>query len=164
MKYATLIAACAAVVFLSLAPVAFAVQPITAKLATPVASKTKLIAGGVMFVCEADACQARAATSQSYSGAACKAIAGKFGPVTSFGGVKTFDTARLDDCNTAAAARLARQWISPQARAPSRRNFRAPVGRRPPFFPQPRNSACIRALVLRRHRSRATRRAALGRG
>jgi hypothetical protein len=112
MKYATLIAVCAALFSLSTAPAAFAGQPITAKLQTPVAEKTKVIAGGAMFVCEADTCQTRTATSQTYSGAACKIIAGKLGPVASFGGVKAFDDARLDDCNTAAdgaAARLAKQ-------------------------------------------------------
>lgn len=105
MKLFALAAACAAVVTLSAAP-AFAGDPVTAKLQTPVATKTKFIAGGAMFVCEADACTALATTSTTLGSAACKTIAGKVGPIAAFsGGLKSFDDARLGDCNSVAVAR-----------------------------------------------------------
>ncbi len=107
MKLLTLAAACAALVTLSAAP-AFAGDPVIAKLQTPVAEKTKFIAGGAMFVCEGDACTAQATTSATLGSAACKIIAGKVGPVASFaGGPKSFDDARLGDCNSVAVARAA---------------------------------------------------------
>ena len=104
MKLLTLAAACAAVVTLSAAP-AFAGDPITAKLQTPVAAKTKFIAGGAMFVCEGDACVATAPQSNTFANSTCKTIAAKVGPVASFGGYKSMDQARLADCNTVAVAR-----------------------------------------------------------
>ena len=104
MKLLTLAAACAAVVTLSAAP-AFAGDPITAKLQTPVAAKTKFIAGGAMFVCEGDACVAAAPQSTTFANSTCKTIAAKVGPVASFGGYKSMDQARLADCNTVAVAR-----------------------------------------------------------
>ena len=108
-----LLAACAALLTLS-AGSALAGDTITAKLSTPVAAKTKVIAGGAMFTCEADACVAVAA-SQTYSVAACKALAAKVGPVAAFVGAKTMDDAKLSDCNAKAmtkaggATTLARQ-------------------------------------------------------
>lgn len=98
-----LIAACAALITLSSGS-AFAADTITAKLSAPVAAKTKVIAGGAVFICKADACVA-VAMSQTYSVAACKMIADKVGPVTSFAGVKTFDDAKLSDCNAKAMAK-----------------------------------------------------------
>ena len=50
MKLLTLAAACAALVTLSAAP-AFASEPVTAKLAQPLAQPTKFIAGGAIFNC-----------------------------------------------------------------------------------------------------------------
>ena len=56
MKYLTTLtlAACAAL----------ADDPITAKLQSPVAAKTKLIAGGAVFMCEGDVCLAAAPSSR----------------------------------------------------------------------------------------------------
>ncbi|MDB5448934.1 MAG: hypothetical protein JWQ52_62 [Phenylobacterium sp.] len=108
MKLQTLAAACAAIVTLSAGSAAFAGDTVTAKLQQPVAEKTKFIAGGAMFVCEADACLAQAPTSQTFSTAACKTIAGKVGPLASFGGDrKQLEAARLGDCNSVAVARAA---------------------------------------------------------
>ena len=98
-----LIAACAALITLS-AGSAFAADTITAKLSAPIAAKTKFIAGGAIFNCEADACVA-IAKSQTYSVAACKTIADKVGPVTSFAGFKTFDVTKLSDCNAKVMAK-----------------------------------------------------------
>ena len=104
MKLLTLAAACAAVVTLSAAP-AFAADPIVAKLAQPVAAKTKLIAGEAMFVCEADACTALSPMSATFGSAACKIIAAKFGTVTSFTASKPMDDTRLGACNSVVVAR-----------------------------------------------------------
>lgn len=106
MKLRTLAAACAALASLTAAP-AFAADAVTAKLQTPVAAKTKFIAGGAMFVCEADACVAAAPTSQTFATATCKAVADKVGPVASFEGRKALDDGRLADCNEKALAKSA---------------------------------------------------------
>ena len=99
-----ILAACAALVTLS-AGSAFAGEPITAKLAAPVAEKTKFIAGGAMFNCEADTCVALAPTSQTFATATCKTIADKVGVVASFEGRKALDEGRIADCNARAIAK-----------------------------------------------------------
>ncbi len=60
-----------------------------------------------MFVCEADACVAAAPQSTTFASATCKTIAGKVGPVASFGGYKSMDDAKLADCNSVAVAKAA---------------------------------------------------------
>jgi hypothetical protein len=105
MKLQTLSAACAAVITLSFAGGAFAAEPVTAKLAAPVAEKTKFIAGGAVFLCEADACVASAPSSQTFAASTCKAVAKNVGAITSFGlNGKTLDADKLGACNTAAAS------------------------------------------------------------
>ena len=99
-----ILAACAALVSLS-AGSAFAADPVTAKLQSPIAEKTKFIAGGAMFVCEGDACVATVPTSQTFSAGACKAVANKVGPLTSFTARKSFEADRLADCNATAIAK-----------------------------------------------------------
>jgi hypothetical protein len=106
MKLLTLAAACAAVVTLSAAP-AFAADPVVAKLAQPVPQATKFIAGEAVFTCEGDTCLAGAPMSGTFATSTCKTIAAKFGPVTSFTGVKAMDDTRLSACNTVAIARSA---------------------------------------------------------
>jgi len=102
MKLRTFAAACAALTTLA-AGQAFAADAVTAKLQAPVAEKTKFIAGGAMFVCEADACIAQAPTSQTFATATCKTIAAKVGAVSSFEGRKALDETKIADCNTKAA-------------------------------------------------------------
>lgn len=99
-----ILAACAAVVSLS-AGAAFAAEPVTAKLQSPVAAPVKFIAGGAIFSCEADACVASATTSQTFATSTCKAVAAKVGPVAEFAGRKSLEAARLADCNGAALAK-----------------------------------------------------------
>jgi hypothetical protein len=103
MKLLTLAAACAAVATLSAAP-AFAGDSVVAKLQQPVAEKTKFIAGGSIFVCEADACYANSPTSQTFATDTCKTIAAKVGPVAAFTGTKAMDDKRLASCNAVAVA------------------------------------------------------------
>jgi hypothetical protein len=104
MKLVSLAAACAAVVTLSAAP-AFAADPVVAKLAQPVTSATKFIAGEAVFNCEGDACVAITPQSQTFSSSTCKEIAAKFGPVTSYTAAKAMDDTRLAACNSVAVAR-----------------------------------------------------------
>jgi hypothetical protein len=106
MKLLTLAAACAAVFTLTAAP-AFAEDPVVAKLAQPVPQATKFIAGDAVFNCTGDTCLAATPTSGTFATSTCKIIAAKFGPVTSFAGVKTMDDTRLGACNTVAVARAA---------------------------------------------------------
>ncbi|HSV03772.1 MAG TPA: hypothetical protein VLI41_11270 [Phenylobacterium sp.] len=104
MKLHTLAAACAALLSLS-ATAAFASDPVTAKLAQPLAQPVKFIAGGAIFVCEADACVARAATSNTYSVDTCKTVAAKVGPIAAFSDTRTFTAERLTACNASAVAK-----------------------------------------------------------
>jgi hypothetical protein len=106
MKLLTLAAACAAVFTLTAAP-AFADDPIVAKLAQPLPQATKFIAGEAVFVCKDDTCVAASPQSATFATSTCKIIAGKFGQVTSFGGLKAMDDTRLSACNAVAVARAA---------------------------------------------------------
>lgn len=98
-----ILAALAAVASLT-AGGAFAAEPVTARLSQPVAQKTRFIAGGALFVCEADACHAAAPSTETLSTAACRAVAAKVGPVASFTGREALDANKLAKCNTAAKA------------------------------------------------------------
>lgn len=108
-----LLAACAALVTLS-AGSAFAGDAVTAKLAAPVAEKTKFIAGGAMFNCEADTCVAAAPTSQTFATSTCKTIADKVGPVASFEGRKSLAEDKLADCNAKALAKAGGTQLAKQ--------------------------------------------------
>jgi hypothetical protein len=105
VKLQTLAAACAAFSTLAVSTAAFAADPVIAKLAAPVSEKTKVIAGGSMFFCEADACVAAVPTSQTMNLATCMAIAGKVGQLVSSGGRKALEADRLADCNATAVAK-----------------------------------------------------------
>jgi len=106
MKLITLAAACAALATLSAAP-AFAGDTVVAKLAQPVTTSSKIIAGDAVFLCEGDTCVSNAVTSQTFSSTACKVIAAKFGTITAYTGSKPMDDARLASCNSVAVARAA---------------------------------------------------------
>ncbi len=107
------LAACAALVTLS-AGSAFAGDAVTAKLAAPVAEKTKFIAGGAMFNCEGDTCVAAAPTSQTFAASTCKTIADKVGVVASFEGRKTLDEGKLASCNAKAIAKAGGTQLAKQ--------------------------------------------------
>lgn len=105
MKLQTLSAACAAVVTLAFAGGALAAESVTAKLAAPVAEKTKFIAGGAIFLCEGDTCVASAPSSQTFAAATCKSVAKTVGAIASFGtGSRTLDANKLGACNAVAAS------------------------------------------------------------
>lgn len=103
MKLRTLAAACAAIATVTFAGSALADDPITAKLQAPVAAKTKLIAGGAVFICEGDTCLAAAPSSRTYASATCKELAKNVGAIASFGGArKQLDGDKLGACNAVA--------------------------------------------------------------
>lgn len=102
MKLRSLAAACAAITTLAIAGSALAEAPITAKLTQPVAAKTKVVAGGAVFVCEGDSCLAQSTSSQTFASATCKTLAKTVGPIASFAGAKSLDDNRLAACNAAA--------------------------------------------------------------
>ncbi len=103
MKLRTLAAACAALISVSFAGAALADDPITAKLQNPVATKTKFIAGGSVFMCEGDTCLAAAPSSRTYATSTCKEVAKAVGAVASFGGArKQLGADKLEQCNVAA--------------------------------------------------------------
>jgi hypothetical protein len=100
MKLQTLAAACLAIASISTA--AFAAEPVTAKLAQPVAESVKFIAGGAVFNCEGDTCVAGATTTQTYAVDTCRQVASKVGAIETFAGRRSFDEARLAECNVSA--------------------------------------------------------------
>lgn len=110
MKLQTLFAATAALVSMSFAAPAFAEELVVAKLQSPVPAAMKFIAGGAMFVCEADTCSAETPSSETFTTGACKTIAKKAGLVASFGNVRsTFAAEKLASCNAASATKMAKQ-------------------------------------------------------
>ena len=103
MTRLNLAAACAALATLVAAP-AFAGEPVIAKLATPTAQPVKFIAGGAVFNCDGDVCAAQVTTTDTFSTATCKAVAGKVGPIASFTALRAMDDTRLSACNAVAKA------------------------------------------------------------
>ena len=105
MMIRSTLTAAAALLALTIAGQAAAQTLVTAKLAQPVAERTRLVAGGAVFMCEGDACVATASNSRTFIPSTCKDVASRFGPVTAFeSGARTFDAARLEACNAAAPA------------------------------------------------------------
>jgi len=102
MKLRSLAAAAA---FSMLATSAFADGRIAAALDAPVAAKTKVVAGGAVFVCEGAECVSTQAPSRALTAVACKALAKEVGRVAAFGGeTKSLDAEDLTKCNASAKA------------------------------------------------------------
>lgn len=105
MKLQMLAAACAALVSLTAAGAAHADSTVTAKLAQPVAAKTKIVAGGAVWICDGDACVATAPGSRTFALATCKDLAKEFGAIAAFSDTrKDMPSDRLEQCNAKAAA------------------------------------------------------------
>lgn len=110
MKLQSILAATAALVCMSVAAPALADEVVIAKLKSPVPAAKKFIAGGAMFVCEADACTAETPSSETFTTGACKAIVKKAGELVSFGNVRsTFDAEKLAVCNSALSSQVAKK-------------------------------------------------------
>lgn len=96
--------ALAAVAALSLGvPAALAADAVVAKLASPVATQQKVIAGGSIFNCEADVCVASSPAPRAQTASGCRELAKAVGAVTSYGSERRqLDEAKLASCNSAA--------------------------------------------------------------
>jgi hypothetical protein len=104
MKLQTL-AAVAALSVSMFAGSAFADGRIAAALENPLAAKTKVVAGGAVFVCEGAECVSTFAPSRALTAVACKALAKEVGRVAAFGGDnKSLDADELTRCNASAKA------------------------------------------------------------
>jgi hypothetical protein len=102
MKLRTL-AAVAALSVSMFAGAALADGRVAAALEAPIAAKTKIVAGGAVFVCEGAECVSTAAPSRAMTSAACKSLAKEVGRVSAFGGeTKSLDADDLTRCNGAA--------------------------------------------------------------
>jgi len=76
---------------------------IAAALEAPVAAKTKVVAGGAVFVCDGAECVSAQAPSRALTAVACKALAKEVGRVSAFGGeAKSLDADDLTRCNASA--------------------------------------------------------------
>lgn len=101
MKLRTL-AAAAVLTFAVCAPAFAADGKITVSLQTPLAAKTKVVAGGAVFACEGEACVAYGAPTRAISATACKAVVKEVGAVTAFGDErKQLEADELARCNGA---------------------------------------------------------------
>jgi hypothetical protein len=102
MKLRTL-AAVAALSASLFAGAALADGRVAAALDQPVAAKTKVIAGGAVFVCEGAECVSAQAPSRALTALACKALAKEVGRISAFGGdTKSLDADDLTRCNASA--------------------------------------------------------------
>lgn len=99
------LAAVAALSLSALAAPALADGRLAVTLEKPVSAKTKIVAGGAVFVCEDAACVATSAPSRALSVASCKALAKEAGRVSAFGGdAKALAAEELERCNASAKA------------------------------------------------------------
>jgi hypothetical protein len=106
MKLHTL-AAAAVLAFTVSAPAFAADGKISVSLQSPLAAKTKVVAGGAVFSCAEAACVAYGAPSRAISAATCKVVAKEVGAVSAFAGDrKALEAADLARCNGAAVNAL----------------------------------------------------------
>lgn len=102
MKLRTL-AAAAIITSMSFAGAAYASGKVTATLKTPVAAKTKIVAGGAVFSCEGDTCVANAAPARAVTLAGCKALVKEVGALNAFSnGKRAIEGEDLAACNAVA--------------------------------------------------------------
>jgi len=106
MKLHLALAALAAVTSVSFAATAAdAADQISAKLQAAVPAKTKVIAGGVVFVCEGDSCVAQGRSSRTIATSSCKQLVKVVGAVSTFGDAKKqLDADKLAACNAVASS------------------------------------------------------------
>ena len=93
MKFQVLVAAAA----LSLAFAGSSIAAdgkIVVSLKTPVAAKTKVVAGGAVFNCEGSTCIAAAAPARTDTAKGCKALSKEVGEVVAFGSLGSEDLAK----------------------------------------------------------------------
>lgn len=105
MKLHLMFAAATAFASVSFAAVtADAAEPVVAKLHDAIPAKTKVIAGGAVFLCDGAECVAAAPASRTIATAACKELAKSVGAVAAFGDSrKQLAEDKLEACNAVAA-------------------------------------------------------------
>ena len=87
--------AAAAALSLAFAGTSFAGDgKIVVSLKTPVAAKTKVVAGGAVWNCEGATCVAAAAPARTDTTKGCKALSKEVGEVVSFGSLGSDDLAK----------------------------------------------------------------------
>lgn len=101
--------AAAAALSLSAAGSALAADRMTALLEQPVAAKTKVVAGGAVWLCEGSTCSTTAVSSRSVTFRACQSLAKEVGRVSSYGGKSSLDAEQLGKCNASATQVAATQ-------------------------------------------------------
>lgn len=107
MKLRTLAAVAALSVSMSglLAGAALAEGRVAVTLEAPLAAKTKVVAGGAVFVCEDKACVAATAPGRAVTTASCKVLVKEVGRVSAFAAPdKSLGAEELERCNAAAKA------------------------------------------------------------
>jgi hypothetical protein len=88
----------AAMAFASTA--ALAAEPVTAKLASPLAEPAKPVAGAAIFDCQGDTCVAANPVDRTTDPTGCRELARQVGKITAFGDAKrAFSAAKLAQCN-----------------------------------------------------------------
>lgn len=93
MKFQVL--AAAAALSLAFAGASFAADgKIVVSLKTPVAAKTKVVAGGAVFTCEGATCVALTAPSRTDTAKGCKALSKEVGEVVAYGSLGVDDLAK----------------------------------------------------------------------
>jgi hypothetical protein len=96
----------AALAGLLVAGTAFAAAPVSATLQTPLAAKSRVVAGGAVWTCEGSSCVAPSAIERTVSVSACRELTKVVGAVSAFGnGAKMLDADSLARCNVGARAR-----------------------------------------------------------
>jgi hypothetical protein len=97
--------AAAAALSLAFAGVSIAADAkVVATLKTPVAAKTKVVAGGAVFNCEGSTCIAVTAPARTDTAKGCKSLSKEVGEVVSFG---TLDTDGLAKCGVVGSTQQA---------------------------------------------------------
>ena len=82
---------------------AMAAAAITAKLQAPIEGRKKPVAGGAVFVCEADTCVASNPSGDTLSTSGCRDLARSVGAVASYGSdAKQLAAEKLTACNAVA--------------------------------------------------------------
>lgn len=97
---------------------AFAGQPLSVQLQSPVASPVKLVAGGATWTCAGDTCRAGATTDRTLGVDGCRELAKAVGPVASYGA--GFDAARLAKCDAGLGAAVVAKTAAPSEVASAR--------------------------------------------
>ena len=96
----------AALAGLLVAGTAFAAAPVSATLQTPLAAKSRIVAGGAVWTCEGSSCVAPSAIERTVSVSACRELTKVVGAVSTFGNeAKMLDADSLARCNAGARAR-----------------------------------------------------------